>query len=49
MEWLKENKQWLFGGVLASIIGALVTVMFHRSEPVAVRITATVNTDFYEA
>ena len=27
MDWLKDNKSWLFGGVLASIISVVATVI----------------------
>ncbi|PCJ19971.1 MAG: hypothetical protein COB04_05140 [Gammaproteobacteria bacterium] len=33
MDWIKENKSWLFGGVFASVVGAVVSVMLSTGAP----------------
>lgn len=30
MQWLLDNREWLFGGVLAAVVGGLIHVVFSR-------------------
>ncbi|MCC8409021.1 hypothetical protein LJ707_08770 [Mucilaginibacter sp. UR6-1] len=31
MNWISENKEILFGGILAAIVGAVITVIFQKT------------------